>query len=242
MLGFKFTYAPDLDNQWQAISAISEILGVIVSSFLTGLIIIQTNKINKRSKKQANKLAKKEQQTRRLELKISLYDKRYAIYERIYPYTERLESAIQFSKQPLPDGSHVDSKDLVIESLMNSATRTHTKEHIAKLTSDIEKAETNEKIQKLTNERGKLLSDLQMEKFKFLSHDQAVIMLAEFCYPKEIAIPIIKYFEIIFSWYFSDGTTTEDDVLSNLKELHKMKIFQKMKSLLTLSYENQSSD
>lgn len=250
IFGFKFTYAPDLDNNWEAISAASEILGVIISSFLTGLIIFQTNKIDKSSKEQARLLAdkqydfeshtaEKEMQTRKLELKISLYDKRYAIYERIYPYTDRVKSAIQASKNPMPDGTHFNSKDLVIESLIDSTTRTHTKERIEQLNNDIKRAGTKEKVQKLTNDKNKLLAELEMEKFKFLSNDETIIMLAEFCYPKEIAIPIIEYFKIILNWYLPGTSVTEEDVLSSLEDLHNKKILESMKSLLTLSYENQ---
>lgn len=48
LVGFKFTYQPKLENDWNAISAVGQWVGVVITGILTAIIIWQTQKNSKR--------------------------------------------------------------------------------------------------------------------------------------------------------------------------------------------------
>ena len=62
--------------------------------------------------------------------------------------------------------------------------------------------------------------------------------MSEFCYPKEIAQLVIKYISLVFSQEaYQKHKLNEKEILSVFTEIQEKSIASKMKSLLTLSYE-----
>ena len=82
MWGFR-PLIPDvaISPNWEAWQLLSTILLAIATLYLTWHIAKRQEQLTKKQDNLANLQAKKELETKELELKISLYDKRYKIYE-----------------------------------------------------------------------------------------------------------------------------------------------------------------
>lgn len=84
LVGFKFTYQPQLENNWDAISAVGQWIGVVITGVLTAIIIWQTQKNSKR------------------ELSLNLLNKRREIFnilKNFLEYCEHYEEITDASKR-----------------------------------------------------------------------------------------------------------------------------------------------
>ncbi len=107
LLGFKFAYFTDIDYDYDAIAAGAQVIGVIFTSILTVMIILQTNitaknqlefeKISSYNQLEFQKFSALSQEAiLRHQIKMDLFERRVVIFEWIFKLFTNISIIIQF--------------------------------------------------------------------------------------------------------------------------------------------------
>lgn len=256
ILGFRLLIpSAAVEPSWNAWQTVSTILLSMATLFLTLYIakrqenlakeqdelsarqeILKSETENKRFQIEQD-IALKELRAKELELKISLYDKRYRVYECFnkYHFDAIEKSAVAGKKNAmLVCGENLNGPAATAFLIFNSnfiSGRHKTLQELRTLTS----AEQSRKD--ILNQQ------IYSENFEFWRSEIAIIEQAEFCFNSTEAQMLIDFVKSMFKYAtietFQDGTMFEKAQKELLKAIEDIKsncVVDKIKSCLYLSY------
>ena len=246
MIDFFTSFILDWCSQrdWSATGSMLGGIGTCVAVFFAWRIAKRQNELTKQ-------ISEKQFEQTKLGQKIALYDKRYEVYELFSKYIY-IGNIFLNKRKDIPD----EINKMIVEQIYfsNEEDREYlTNEfvNLAKILNDPQK----QAVVQMTEIQGtysKIVSEYNKSKSKiehihkkienmdytFAENQIAKIRMSEFCYPKEIAQLVIKYISLVFSQEaYQKHKLNEKEILSVFTEIQEKSIVSKMKSLLTLSYE-----
>lgn len=190
-------------------------------------------------------IASKELEAKVLALKISLYDKRYRVYEcfRKYPF-DVIESNANAGQKPmmtLPDGKSLNGAELTSAIIFNGS-------FIGGRNKTLEELKIFEEKKILTRaEHTKmniLIQRMGLENIEFWKSEVATIEQAEFCFDNSEARMLITFIKAMFEYANPMGIQhseaefkkIQNDLLKIIEEIKNSYLVDKIKESLCLSY------
>ena len=229
-------------------SATGSMIGGIGTCIAIGFACWIAHKQNEITKQ----IAEKQIQQTELDQKISLYDKRYEVYQLFSNYIYIGNIFINQKKPLTPELNKMIVEQIYYNNEIDRETITKKIVNLEKTVNDPNK-QVVANISKMigmtsiiADEYNNKKSDFDETYKKLLNIDYTFaenqirkIKMAEFCYPENISKPIIQYISLIFSpEAYEKHELNRDKILKIFKEIKKNKIYEEMKSLLKLSYED----
>jgi len=173
ILGFRpLIPAGAVEPNWEALQIVSTISLTIATLCLTGYISYRQIKL-------AKETAAKELNAKKLELKISLYDKRYRIYECFnkYPFDE-IETLARKGKKKVMNDQDFNGAEVINMMIFNGDYITGRKQLLGEL-QQLKKKNLNKEEQR---KKAFINKQLFFENLEFCKSEIALIEQAEFCF------------------------------------------------------------
>lgn len=230
---------------WSATGSMISAIGTCVAAFFAYLIAKRQNKLT-------GQIADKQFKQAELGQKIALYDKRYEVYSLFSKYIYIGNIFIHQKKELTPELNKMLLEQVYFDNESDREALTNKFVNLGKIVTDPQKqalaqmllfqgtySKNTAEYNKSKIEIGEIHKKIENMDYTFAEKQILKIRMAEFCYPIEIAIPIIKYISLIFSpEAYQKHELNRDKILSVFNEIKEKCITSKMKDLLKLSYEN----
>lgn len=229
---------------WSATGSMLGAIGTCTAAFFAIVIAKRQNDLTK-------KIADKQFEQAKLEMKITLYEKRFVCYQLLKKYLY-IGNIFKHKQKEIPS----DIQQQIIESVYysNEADRESLANEIRSLYGylsdsqnfakawmkqasgvDLKNSRDYEKNKKRITEVDRKLLNLDYE---YSERQIGIIKTAKFCFPDEIANPTIKYISLIFNWdAYEKKCLNEKEIIVAYDGICSKKIIASMENLLTLSYE-----
>lgn len=229
---------------WSATGSMLGAIGTCVAAFFAIVIAKRQNDLTK-------KIADKQFEQAKLEMKITLYEKRFVCYQLLKKYLY-IGNIFKHKQKEIP----ADIQQQIIESVYysNEADRESLANEIRSLYGYLSDSQNSamawmkqaagvdskisrdyEKNKKRIAETNRKLLNLDYE---YSERQISIIKTAKFCFPYEIANPAIKYISLVFSWdAYEKKCLNEKEIIVAYDDICSKKIIASMENLLTLSYE-----
>ena len=243
---------------WSATGSMLSGIGTCIAAGLALFIAIKQGKLTKDIAYKQNELTKQiaDKQIKQTELdqKIALYDKRYEIFQLFsqYIYVGNILSERKKELTPQMDATFIEQ--IYYD---NKADRKSITEKLTELSKTVDDPQLQAlvEMQKMTGiysikienynksriQLDKLYNQLRNLDYNFAEQQIRKIKMAEFCFPENIAKPIVTYISLIFSnEAYEKKKFDNDKIIKVFTEIKENKIFDKMKNLLKLSYDDVS--
>lgn len=225
------------------LETIIAIVDVIITAFLTYIIIRQTKEISEQQTSQQENISCREAESKKIELKILLYDKRYKVYECFQKYNSSFIYDFDFSVKNISSPFGVFTKSEFLNTLIfNNISNDNRKREIDKaqeLSKKIEKQSNMILKKEMQEDLDKLNNNMLMENVEMANEDQRILENSKFCFPEEISTIVIKYVKCLHDYCLPlniEKDKIEKELVSYINELKEKKVVEKMEELLRIDY------
>ena len=218
MWGFR-PLIPDvaISPNWEAWQLLSTILLAIATLYLTWHIAKRQEQLTKKQDNLANLQAKKELETKELELKISLYDKRYKIYECLKKCTvEQVKAYAEAGRETVMefDGKKLNGSEALYMMIFNKFTNG-------------------------PNEQA------YIENINLWIYEIQLVEQAEFCFDAEESQLLINYVKAVFEYASpikkerneEEFFKVQNELLNAIEKIESQNLIANIKNKLKLSYQ-----
>jgi hypothetical protein len=264
ILGYR-PLIPDgaVEPNWDAFQTLSTIFLSLVTLGLTWCIAKRQENLTKEQeklsliqeehKKQAERerfqikksIAEKELKAKELDLKISLYDKRYRVYEcfRKYPFDKIEEFAIAGTNTAflMPDGGRLNGAEATRMLIFGDRYINGRRQLLDELRMlEDKKNLTNAEQRKKNNLHNRIL----FENLDYWNSEIALIEQAEFCFDESEAQMLIAFIKVMFEYANPIGDQydvkqfeeLQMKLIKSIEDIKNNQLIDKLKDKLTLSY------
>lgn len=239
---------------WSATGSMIGAIGTCIAAGIAVKIAIKQNEITKQIADEQNRIekeiAEKQLKQAELEIKISLYEKRYICFQLLQKYLY-IGGILKHKQKKIPP----EIQQQIIESVYytNEADRESLTNEIRSLYGYLsdsqntamawmkEAAGVSSSIATEYEENKKKIAIVDKKllnlDFEYSERQINTIKTARFCFPNEIAEPIIKYISLIFSWdAYEKKCLNEEAIINSYEDICSKMIIPKIEDLLKLSY------
>lgn len=252
-----------ISPNWEAWQTLSTILLAIATLCLTWYIAKRQEQLTKDQDDLANQqgqlkihlerewlktqqaVMEKELKAKELELKISLYDKRYKVYECLKKYTgERVKEYAKAGEtiaMKLPNGKELNGSEALSIMIFNSEFINGRRAVLEEL----QAYEIKKNLTQAEHTRKNILNQrICLENIEFWTCEIQLVEQSEFCFDAEEAQLLISYINAVFEYANPIGikrtkeefARVQSELLSTIEKMESKNLINNIKSKLNLSY------